>query len=108
MNKPTYQDVFEIVKLIPKGRVSTYGAIAAALSLKSAARWVGYALNNAHLDPAVPAHRVVNKQGLLTGRHQFPTPEFMQQYLEKDGVKVIDNQVQDFEKLFWDPLKELS
>lgn len=107
MHKPTYQDVFDIVKLIPSGRVTSYGAIAAALSLKSAARWVGYAMNHAHLDPEVPAHRVVNRLGMLTGKHHFPSENSMQQLLEAEGIKVIDNKIQDFDRIFWDPLKEI-
>ena len=83
-----FQDVFEVVKLIPKGRVASYGGIAAYLGLKGSARMVGWAMNQAHLDPEVPAQRVVNRNGLLTGKHHFVTESAMQELLEKDGVKV--------------------
>lgn len=98
-----------MVRLIPKGRVTSYGAIAAALGTKLSARMVGWAMNAAHITkPKVPAHRVVNRQGLLTGKMHFSYPEQMQELLEKEGVKVVDDQVQDFEKLFWNPAEELD
>ena len=101
--------VYDIVRQIPKGRVTSYGAIAAALGAKSSARMVGWAMNGSHLmKPKVPAQRVVNRQGLLSGRIHFDYPEQMQELLEKDGVKVEDNQVIDFDKKFWDPVKELG
>lgn len=101
--------VYDIARQIPKGRVTSYGAIAAALGAKSSARMVGWAMNNAHaMKPAVPAHRVVNRQGLLTGKMHFSTPETMQRALEKEGIKVVNDQVQDFKKLFWDPAEELG
>lgn len=103
-----FQDVFEVAKLIPKGRVTSYGAIAAYLGLKSSARMVGWAMNQAHLDPAVPAQRVVNRNGLLTGKHHFSTPTRMQELLEEDGVKVKKDQVVNFKDLYWDPMKELG
>ncbi len=103
-----FQDVFEVTKLIPKGRVTSYGAIAAYLGLKSSARMVGWAMNQAHLDPDVPAQRVVNSSGLLTGKHHFSTPTRMQELLEADGVEVKDDKVMDFKKIFWDPMKELE
>ena len=100
--------VFQVVRQIPKGRVPPYGAVAAALGAKSSARMVGWALNGCrHLRPKVPAQRVVNRQGLLTGKIHFDYPEQMQELLEKEGVKVKDDQVVDFEKCFWDPAKEL-
>jgi len=105
--KSFFEDVFEVVKLIPKGRVTSYGAIAAYLGIKSSARMVGWAMNASHGMQGVPAHRVVNRNGLLTGKHHFETPKKMQQLLEKEGIKVKKDQVQDFEKLFWDPVKEL-
>jgi methylated-DNA-protein-cysteine methyltransferase-like protein len=104
-----YAAIFDVVRAIPKGRVSSYGAIAAAIGVKSGARVVGYAMNNcAGVKPQVPAHRVVNRNGMLTGKHHFSPPEKMQQLLEKEGVKVKDDIVQDFANRFWDPLKELN
>jgi methylated-DNA-protein-cysteine methyltransferase-like protein len=105
--KSFFEDVFEVVKMIPKGRVTSYGAIAAYLGIKSSARMVGWAMNASHGMRGIPAHRVVNRNGFLTGRHHFETPKKMQQLLEKEGVKVKKDQVQNFEKLFWDPGKEL-
>jgi len=100
--------VHAVAREIPKGRVTSYGAIAAALGTRLSARMVGWALISAHhAQPPVPAHRVVNRKGLLTGRHHYNPPERMQQLLEKDGVVVRDNQVVDFERLFWDPVREL-
>ena len=107
--KPNYFDlVYQVVKEIPEGRVTSYGAIAHYLGLKSGARMVGYAMNAAHTLPDVPAHRVVNRQGLLTGRYHFSTPTAMQEALEKDGVKVEKDQVQNFDQVFWNPEIELS
>jgi methylated-DNA-protein-cysteine methyltransferase related protein len=108
-DKPNYFDlVYQVVREIPKGRVTSYGAIAHYLGLKSGARMVGYAMSASHAMPDVPAQRVVNRQGLLTGRHHFSTPTLMLELLESDGVKVENDQVVDFEKVFWDPEKELS
>ncbi|MBB6327178.1 methylated-DNA-protein-cysteine methyltransferase-like protein [Algoriphagus iocasae] len=107
--KPNYFDlVYQVVKEIPEGRVTSYGAIAHYLGLKSGARMVGYAMNAAHTLPDVPAHRVVNRQGLLTGRHHFSTPTAMQEALAKEGVKVEKDQVQNFDQVFWNPEIELS
>jgi methylated-DNA-protein-cysteine methyltransferase-like protein len=104
-----FQLVYDIVRQVPKGRVTSYGAIAAALGAKSSARMVGWAMNGSHrMKPKVPAQRVVNRQGLLSGRIHFDYPEQMQELLEKEGVKVKDNQVVDFDKKFWDPVKELG
>jgi methylated-DNA-protein-cysteine methyltransferase-like protein len=104
-----FELVFDVVRQVPKGRVTSYGAVAAALGTKLSARMVGWAMNGSHrVRPKVPAHRVVNRQGLLTGKIHFNPPEKMQQLLEKEGVKVIDDQVQDFQKKFWDPSKELG
>ncbi len=98
-----------MVRQIPKGRVTTYGAIGAALGAKSSARMVGWAMNNAHgMKPKVPAHRVINRQGLLTGKMHFADPDQMQQLLEKEGVEVKNDKVQDFQTKFWDPLEELG
>jgi len=102
-----FEDVFDVVRLVPPGRVTTYGAIAAYLGLKSAARMVGWAMHSAHALADVPAHRVVNRNGLLTGKHHFGSPDRMQRLLEAEGVRVVDDQVQDFKKLFWEPAKEL-
>jgi len=104
-----FDDVYEVVRLIPKGRVTSYGAIARYLGAARSSRMVGWAMNNAHaIVPPVPAHRVVNRQGLLTGKVHFGDPKLMQRLLEKEGVKVKKDQVQDFEKCFWDPMKELG
>jgi methylated-DNA-protein-cysteine methyltransferase-like protein len=100
-----FRDVYEVAKLIPRGRVTSYGAIAAYLGTKMSARMVGWAMNAA--PPDVPAHRVVNRNGLLTGKHHFATPYTMQQLLEKEGIKVKHDQVVDFQRVFWDPAREL-
>lgn len=108
-HKDLYEAIYEIVRLIPAGRVSSYGAIAAAIGMKSGARMVGYSMNNCTtISPAVPAHRVVNSKGLLTGKHHFGPGQEMQQLLEKEGVVIRDNQVMDFDQRFWDPAKELQ
>ena len=104
-----YDAIFDLVRLVPRGRVTSYGAIAAAIGMKSGARVVGYAMNNCEgLKPKVPAHRVVNSKGLLTGKHHFGNNNEMQKLLEKEKIKIIDDQVVDFKQLFWDPAKELS
>src|SRR5829696_4840846 len=104
-----FELVFDVVRQIPKGRVTSYGAIAAALGAKSSSRLVGWAMNGCRrVRPKVPAHRVVNRLGLLTGKIHFSPPEQMQQLLEKEGVKVLDDKVVDFKKKFWDPAKELA
>ncbi|MBN8853292.1 MAG: MGMT family protein [Sphingobacteriales bacterium] len=103
-----FELVHEVARQVPKGRVTSYGAIGAALGTRSSARMVGWAMNACHLAKRpVPAHRVVNSIGLLTGRHHFNPPEKMQQLLEKEGVTVKNNKVVDFARLFWDPSKEL-
>ena len=102
-----FDDVYEVVKLIPKGRATSYGAIAQYLGLTSSARMVGWAMNSAHDRKDVPAHRVVNRNGLLTGRHHFSTPKRMQKLLEKEGIKVKNHQIMNFENVFWNPAKEL-
>ena len=108
-NESFFAAVYDVVRQIPKGRVTSYGAIGAALGAKSSARMVGWAMNNAHgMKPKVPAHRVVNSQGLLTGKMHFGDPDQMQQLLEKEDIKVKDDQVQDFKIKFWDPAKELE
>ncbi|HLK30872.1 MAG TPA: MGMT family protein [Puia sp.] len=103
-----FELVFQVARQIPKGRVTSYGAIAACLGTRLSARMVGWAMNGAgSAKPKVPAHRVVNRVGLLSGRHHFSPPEKMQQLLEKEGVKVKDDKVVDFEKRFWDPADEM-
>lgn len=107
MDKSFFNDVYEVVRLIPEGRVTTYGAIAQYLGLKSAARMVGWAMNNAHAVQDVPAHRVVNRNGLLTGKHHFETPQAMQQLLEQEGIRIENDQIINFEQVVWYPAKEL-
>lgn len=103
-----YGAIYDVVRSVPKGRVTTYGAVAAAIGAASGARVVGYAMNNCNgIKPKVPAHRVVNRNGMLTGKHHFDTPTKMQELLEKEKIKVVDDKVVDFEKLFWDPMQEL-
>ena len=102
-----FEDVHDVVRLIPKGRVTSYGAIANYLGTKMSARMVGWAMNAAHGDKKVPAHRVVNAAGLLTGKFHFQTLTTMQERLEKEGIKVKKDKVQDFEDLFWNPSTEL-
>ena len=103
-----FELVFDVVRQIPKGRVTSYGAIAAALGTRMSARMVGWAMNASHaMKPKVPAHRVVNINGLLTGKMHFAYPEQMQELLEKEGIKVVDDQIQEFEKHFWNPANEL-
>lgn len=103
-----FENVYEVVKLIPEGRVTSYGAIAKYLGMARSSRMVGYAMNAAHDKPEIPAHRVVNRNGMLTGKHHFKTPFLMQELLEKEGVIVVDDQIQDFQKLFWNPVVELK
>lgn len=100
--------VYEVVKLIPPGKVTSYGAIANYLGTKGSARMVGWAMNAAHNLNDVPAHRVLNRNGLLTGKNHFEGPNRMQEILEKEGIIVEENQVQDFAKHFWDPAIELE
>src|SRR5471030_2769507 len=103
-----YDSVYQVARLIPKGRVTSYGAIAAYLGTKGSSRMVGYAmLASGKASPPVPAHRVVNRQGLLTAKFHFGG-NLMEQLLESEGVKVIDDQVQDFKTHFWDPAVELA
>jgi len=101
-----FEKVYEVTKLIPFGKVTSYGAIAKYLGAVRSARMVGWAMNNSH-GKDVPAHRVVNKKGLLTGKHHFEGTNLMQQLLESEGIKVVDNQIQEMEKVFWDPSLEL-
>jgi len=101
-----FDKVYEVAKQIPYGRVTSYGAIAKYLGAARSARMVGYAMNGSH-GKDVPAHRVVNRKGLLTGKHHFDGTNLMQQLLESEGIKVIDNQIQNFEKVFWEPSNKL-
>jgi methylated-DNA-protein-cysteine methyltransferase-like protein len=100
-----FNDVYDVVKLIPRGRVTSYGAIANYLGLKSSARMVGWAMFGC--PKKIPAHRVVNSAGLLTGKHHFDTPHTMETRLRKEGIEVIDDKIQNFKKVFWDPAVEL-
>lgn len=108
-NKDFFQNVYEVVRLVPRGRITSYGAIAKYLGTAKSARMVGWAMNASHrARPKVPAHRVVNSTGLLTGKHHFGNPFMMQKLLEKEGIKVEKDKVKEFKKLFWDPVKELK
>lgn len=99
-----FESVFELVRQIPKGRVTSYGAIATALGTKGSARMVGWAMNQSHfVHPPVPAHRVVNREGRLSGKMHFSPPESMQHRLEAEGITIVDDQIIDFKKYFWDP-----
>jgi len=100
-----FDDVYEVVKLIPKGRVTSYGAIAHFLGTKSGARMVGWAMHGC--PDGVPAHRVVNSAGLLTGKHHFKTQNAMQKALEKEGIEVVNDRIKHFNAVFWDPSREL-
>lgn len=107
--KTFFEKVYDVVRLIPEGRVTSYGAIAEAIGARKAARMVGYAMNNAHnVSPLVPAHRVLNRKGLLTGKNHFSTPNQMEELLLKEGINVKDNQVQNFKDIFWNPIDELG
>jgi len=107
--KDFFQDVYEVVRLIPKGRVTSYGAIAKYLGTAKSSRVVGYAMNaSGQQEKPVPAHRVLNRNGMLTGKHHFSPPEAMEKALKKEGIQVKDDKVVDFEKLFWDPMIELE
>ena len=104
-----FELVYEVARQIPKGRVTSYGAIANCLGTKLSARMVGWAMNGAgKVKPKVPAHRVVNRNGILSGKHHFGEPDVMEKLLKKEGIKVIKDTVVDFEKLFWDPAEELG
>lgn len=103
-----FELVFEVVRQVPKGRVTTYGAVANCLGTKLSARMVGWAMNGAHrVRPKVPAHRVINRNGMLSGKHHFATPTQMQELLEKEGVLVKEDIVIDFKTLFWDPAEQM-
>lgn len=103
-----YEQVYEVARLVPKGRVTSYGAIAKALGVANSSRMVGHAMAYAgQASPQVPAHRIINSSGLLTGRFHFSPPTLMQQLLEKEGITVINEKVKNFKQVFWDPLHEL-
>ena len=103
-----FQDVYDVVRLIPKGRATSYGAIAAYLGSKRGARMVGWAMGNSYTEENIPAHRVVNKQGVLSAKLLFETPTAMQEKLESEGVEVSDDQIKNWDKCFWDPMQELQ
>jgi methylated-DNA-protein-cysteine methyltransferase-like protein len=104
-----FDRVFAVVKKIPRGRVTNYGAIAEYIGTGLSSRMVGWAMHSSQVSKSpVPAHRVVNRNGLLTGKHHFASPVLMQELLEAEGVNVVDDKVQDFKKIFWDPATELK
>lgn len=104
-----FEQVYDVVRQIPKGRVTSYGAIAAFLGTKMSARMVGWAMNGSfHVQPKVPAHRVVNRNGMLSGKAHFATPTLMEELLAKEKIKVKDDVIVDFEKKFWDPVENLK
>jgi methylated-DNA-protein-cysteine methyltransferase-like protein len=104
-----FEQVYAVARLIPKGRVTSYGAIARYLGTARSSRMVGWAMNGAHsVKPKVPAHRVVNRVGLLTGKHHFGSPTQMKRLLEKEGVKVKNDVVVNFKNIFWDPASALK
>ena len=102
-----FDKVYDVARQIPYGKVTSYGAIAKYLGAARSARMVGWAMNSSHTKD-IPAHRVVNRKGLLTGKQHFQGTNLMQQLLENEGIQVIDNQIQDFENVFWDPSQELK
>ena len=107
-NENFFQRVYDVVELIPTGRVCSYGAIAKFIGSPGASRMVGWALNNCHtLDKPIPAHRVVNRNGILSGKHHFRHETLMEELLESEGITIINDRVQNFEKLFWNPTFEL-
>jgi len=106
-NDNFFERVYQVARQIPFGRVTSYGAIAKYLGAARSARMVGWAMNNSDRYNDVPAHRVVNRKGLLTGKHHFQGINLMQQLLENEGIAVVENQIQDFDSIFWDPTKEL-
>lgn len=103
MDQGFFEKVYDVVRQIPEGKVTSYGAIAKSIGSPQSARMVGWAMNASHGKEDIPAHRVVNRLGLLTGKHHFEGTSLMQQLLENEGIEVIDNQIQNFEKVFWNP-----
>lgn len=102
-NPNFFEKVYTVARLIPEGRVTSYGAIARYIGAPQSARMVGWAMNASHTQADVPAHRVVNRLGLLTGKHHFQGTNLMQQLLENEGIVIVDNQIQNFDEVFWDP-----
>ena len=102
-----FQKVYGVVRMIPEGRVTSYGAIAKYIGVANSSQMVGWAMNASHNDNTVPAHRVVNRMGLLTGKHHFGGTNLMQQLLENEGVQIEKNQIKNFEEYFWNPKQEL-
>ena len=102
-----FERVYDVVRLIPEGRVTSYGAIARFIGSLQSSRMVGWAMNASHFEEGIPAHRVVNRNGMLTGKNHFRQPDMMQQLLESEGLQVEDDRIVDFKKYFWDPYKEL-
>ena len=107
-NDSFFEKVYDVVRLVPFGRVTTYGAIARFIGSAQSSRMVGWALNASHSFTDVPAHRVVNRNGMLTGKQHFGTSDTMQELLENEGVEVVENKIIYFEKLFWDPMSEYN
>lgn len=103
-----FEKVYSVAKQIPYGRVTSYGAIATYLGAAQSARMVGWAMNASHTNETIPAHRVVNRKGLLTGKHHFDGTNLMQQLLENEGIIIKENQIQNFKSVFWDPSIELT
>lgn len=109
MDDSFFNRVYEVVKLVPYGRVTSYGAIAKFLGSGGSARMVGWAMNSSHRSAVnIPAHRVVNRNGLLTGKHHFGGPDVMKQLLESEGIVVVNDKIIGFDKLFWDPAREIT
>ncbi|MCA6436370.1 MAG: MGMT family protein [Bacteroidetes bacterium] len=109
LEKDFFDQVFQVVRLIPRGRITNYGAIAKYLGSPKSSRVVGYAMNASHeATPKVPAHRVVNRNGMLTGKMHFSTPHLMEELLLKEGIQVKNDKVSRFDAVFWDPSKELN
>ena len=103
-----FEKVYQVAEQIPYGRVTSYGAIAKYLGTPKSARMVGWAMNASHVNPKVTAHRVVNRIGVLSGKHHFKGTNLMQQLLESEGVEVSEHQIKNFESLFWDPTRHLT
>ena len=106
--KDFFEQVYQVVKLIPKGRVTSYGAIGNYLGARKSARMVGWAMNASHANLDIPAHRVVNRNGILSGKFHFEKEFTMQEKLESEGISVVKDQIQNFKIIFWDPNKELA
>ena len=106
-NLDFFQRVYFVVKKIPEGKVTSYGAIAKYIGSPQSSRVVGWAMNNSHSNNNIPAHRVVNRNGMLTGKHHFSGTNLMKELLENEGIKIVENVILDFEKFFWDPSKNI-